>query len=315
VTAPRPYTLVAELTYRCPLRCGYCSNPLDLAAHGDDLTLADWTRVVTEAEALGVMGVNFTGGEPLLFGELAALVAHARSLGLYTSLITSGLPLRRDRWEELVAAGIDHVQLSFQDSDAEGSDRIAGTPSFDTKREVAGWVKEAGLPLTVNVVLHADNVDRVDAIIALAETLRAERLELAHTQYLGWALVNRDRLLPTRAQIDASRVSAKLARARLRGTMEILMVLPDYVAGRPRAWTGGGGGSSSCPPTGSSSPATPRTRSRGCRSTRCGGDRSRTPGGRPGSRSSAARSGCPSHAGAAISEGSITGAAAARRST
>ncbi len=239
--APRPYTLVAELTYKCPLRCGYCSNPVDLEAHARELATEDWTRALTEAEALGVMGVNLTGGEPLLRRDLEAIVAHAHRLGLYTSLITSGVPLARERLERLARAGLDHVQLSFQDSDPAASDRMAGVSVFDAKVEVAGWVKEVGLPLTVNVVLHADNVDRTEEIIALAERLGADRLELAHTQYLGWALPNRDRLLPTAAQIEASRRAGVAARDRLRGRIDVSLVLPDYVAGRPRPCMDGWG--------------------------------------------------------------------------
>jgi len=239
--APRPYTLVAELTYKCPLRCGYCSNPTNLEAYAKELTEADWTRALTEAEALGVMGVNLTGGEPLLRRDLEGIVAHARGLGLYTSLITSGLPLSRERLVALRDSGVDHVQLSFQDSDPAASDRMAGVEAFDAKLEVAAWVKELGLPLTINVVLHADNIERLGAIIALAERLRADRLELAHTQYLGWALANRARLLPTADQIEASRGIAKAARERLRGRVDVLMVLPDYVAGRPRACMDGWG--------------------------------------------------------------------------
>jgi pyrroloquinoline quinone biosynthesis protein E len=231
---PRPYTLVAELTYKCPLRCGYCSNPLNLAAHSKELTTDDWLRVFTEAEALGVMGVNLTGGEPLLRRDLETLVARARELGLYTNLITSGVPLARERLVALKAAGLDHVQLSFQDSDPEASDRMAGVSAFDAKLAVAAWVRELALPLTINVVLHADNVDRTPEIIALAERLHADRIELAHTQYLGWALENRDRLLPTATQLEASRSVAKAAQERLRGRVEVSMVLPDYVAGRPR---------------------------------------------------------------------------------
>jgi pyrroloquinoline quinone biosynthesis protein E len=238
---PRPYTLVAELTYKCPLRCAYCSNPVDLEAHDGELAGEDWLRVLTEAEALGVMGVNLTGGEPLLRKDLEALVAHARGLGLYTNLITSGVPLTRERLGALREAGLDHVQLSFQGADAASSDAMAGMAAFDAKLEVAGWVKALGLPLTVNVVLTEANVDRTQDVIDLAERLRADRLELAHTQYLGWALLNRDRLLPTAAQIERSRVAAKAARERLRGRMEVAMVLPDYVAGRPRACMDGWG--------------------------------------------------------------------------
>jgi pyrroloquinoline quinone biosynthesis protein E len=240
---PRPYTLVAELTYKCPLRCGYCSNPVNLAEHGSssELTTDEWLRVLTDAEAIGVMGVNLTGGEPLLRRDLEAIVAHARSVGLYTNLITSGLPLPRPRLVNLRDAGLEHVQLSFQDSEPAASDQIAGVASFETKIAVAGWVKEIGLPLTVNVVLHAENVDRTEAIIALAERLGADRLELAHTQYLGWALENRGRLLPTASQIERSRVVAQAARARLRGRMDVSIVLPDYVAGRPRPCMDGWG--------------------------------------------------------------------------
>jgi pyrroloquinoline quinone biosynthesis protein E len=238
---PRPYTLVAELTYKCPLRCGYCSNPTELDAHDGELPGGDWTRVLTEAEEIGVMGVNLTGGEPLLRKDLEALVAHARRLGLYTNLITSGVPLTRARLVALRDAGLDHVQLSFQGPDAATSDAMAGTSVFDAKLEVAGWVKEVGLPLTINAVLHEANVDRTEDLIALAERLRADRLELAHTQYLGWALVNRDTLLPTATQIERSRAAAKGARERLRGRMELAMVLPDYVAGRPRACMDGWG--------------------------------------------------------------------------
>jgi PqqA peptide cyclase len=232
--APRPYTLVAELTYKCPLRCGYCSNPLDLEAHGKTIATDDWLRILTEAEGLGVVALHLTGGEPLLRKDLETLVAHAHGLGLYVNLITSGVPLTKSRLAALAQAGVDHVQLSFQDSEPLGSDRMAGANVFESKLEVAAWINDLKLPFTVNVVLHADNIDHVDDIIALAERLGANRLELANTQYLGWALVNRERLLPTAAQIARVRASAKAARERLLGQMEIILVLPDYVAGKPR---------------------------------------------------------------------------------
>ncbi|TQF82797.1 pyrroloquinoline quinone biosynthesis protein PqqE [Elioraea sp. Yellowstone] len=235
MTAPRPYTLVAELTYRCALRCGYCSNPLDWTERHDALATADWIRVLSEAEALGVMQVTLTGGEPLLRDDLDAIVAHGRRLELYQTLITSGVPLTRARLAGLRDAGLDAVQLSIQDADETRSDRIAGTRSFAHKRAVAAWVRELGLPLTLNVVLHRANLDHVPEIVALAEEWGAERLELANTQYLGWALANRDSLLPTRAQIDRARAEAAAARTRLKGRMEVLFVLPDYFTGRPKA--------------------------------------------------------------------------------
>jgi pyrroloquinoline quinone biosynthesis protein E len=238
---PRPYTLVAELTYRCPLRCVYCSNPLDWARHDDSLATDDWLRVFREAEELGVVQLNLTGGEPLLRADLEALVEEARRLDLYTNLITSGIPLTRERLAGLKARGLDNVQVSIQDVTAAGSDRIAGLRSFERKLEVARWVKELGLPLTLNTVLHRDNLDHVGEVIALAESLAADRLELANTQYLGWALPNRAALLPTPAQLDRARETARAARRRLRGRMEVLFVTPDYYAEFPKACMDGWG--------------------------------------------------------------------------
>jgi len=233
--APRPYTLVAELTYRCPLRCVYCSNPLDYADHRDALSTADWLRVFREAEALGVVQLNLTGGEPLIRDDLETLVEGARALDLYTNLITSGIPCTRERLTRLRACGLDNVQVSVQDVRAPESDRIAGLRSFERKLEVARLVKELGLPLTINVVLHRENLDRVAEIIALGESLHADRLELANTQYLGWALPNRRALLPTREQLDRAREVARAARERLRGSMELLFVIPDYYSEFPKA--------------------------------------------------------------------------------
>ena len=238
---PRPYTLVAELTYRCPLRCVYCSNPLDWASHTDALSTEDWLRVLREAEELGVVQVNLTGGEPLLHDDLEALVEEAQRLELYTNLITSGIPLARERLERLKRLGLDNVQVSIQDVTAPASDRIAGLRSFERKLQVARWVKELGLPLTVNTVLHRDNLDHVGEIVTLAESLAADRLELANTQYLGWALVNRQALLPTRGQLERARDLARAARRRLTGRMEVLFVTPDYYAEFPKACMDGWG--------------------------------------------------------------------------
>lgn len=235
---PRPYTLIAELTYRCPLACPYCSNPVDLKgarAHGDELDTDAWCRVFDEAEALGVVQLHLTGGEPLARKDLEAIAAHARTRGLYTNLVTSGVPLTQDRLASLVDAGIDHVQVSVQAADAAVADRIAGYEGHAHKIDVMRWVKARGLPLTMNTVLHAENVDTVDAIVALAEDVGADRLELANTQYLGWALANRDVLLPTRARIDAAAERAAHHRARLEGRIDVLFVKPDYFRSTPRA--------------------------------------------------------------------------------
>jgi pyrroloquinoline quinone biosynthesis protein E len=233
--APRPYTLVAELSYRCPLSCGYCSNPLALAAHRNELGTGDWRRVFAQAAALGVLQINLTGGEPLVRDDLEELVSAAHAEELYINLITSGIPANRARLGRLAAAGIDSVQLSVQDVDPGGAAWIAGRDCLDDKLEMAAAARELGLPLTLNVVLHRGNIARTAAFVALAERLGAERLELANTQYLGWALANRDALLPSRAAVAEARAIAEEARARLRGRIEVLFVRPDYHADRPRA--------------------------------------------------------------------------------
>ncbi len=238
---PRPYTLVAELTYRCPLRCVYCSNPLDYARHGERLTTDDWLRVFREAEELGVVTLNLTGGEPLLRDDLESLVEGAGRLDLYTNLITSGIPLTRERLARLKTLGLDAIQVSIQDVTAPASDRVAGLRAFERKLEVARWVKQLGLPLTLNTVLHRENLDHVPEVIALAEGLAADRLELANTQYVAWALLNRRALLPTRAQLDRAREVAAGARRRLQGRMDVLFVTPDYYAEFPKGCMDGWG--------------------------------------------------------------------------
>ncbi|HEY0464468.1 MAG TPA: radical SAM protein, partial [Polyangiaceae bacterium] len=229
----RLYTLIAELTYLCPLRCVYCSNPTHLAAHPDRLSTADWLRVFEQAAGLGALSLNLSGGEPLLRRDLEQLVAGAHALDLYSNLITSGLPVTRERLLRLKDAGLNSVQVSIQDSSPTESDCIAGRTSFEQKLQVLRWVKELDLPLTLNVVLHRQNLGRIAEIIALAESLHVDRLELANTQYLAWALENRSALLPSQEQLDAAREIAKAAKERLKGKTEVLFVLPDYYSDRP----------------------------------------------------------------------------------
>jgi pyrroloquinoline quinone biosynthesis protein E len=232
---PRPYSLLCELTYRCPLQCPYCSNPLDFARHTTELETGEWQRVLTEAAALGVVQANFSGGEPLLRADAPALIHHARELGLYTNLSTGGTLLTDRLADGLRAAGLDSLQVSLQDADAASSDRLAGgAPSFEQKIRAARLVKATGFSLTLNVVLHRQNIGRLEAIIALAEELGAERLELANTQFNGWALKNRAALLPARAQVEQAAAAAHRAQERLRGRMEILYVLPDYFEPYPK---------------------------------------------------------------------------------
>src|SRR3954451_6132514 len=233
--------MLAELTYGCPLHCPYCSNPLDLAAYADELTTAEWLRVLGEARELGVLQLHLSGGEPLLRRDLTEIVCTASELGLYTNLITSALGLTPRRAEQLRAAGLDHVQISIQADEAALSDRIAGTPSFRRKLVAARLVKELGWPLTLNVVLHRQNVDHLAGLIGLAEELGADRIELAHTQYYGWALHNRGALLPSRAQLERADAVVRAAHARLRDRMEVVYVLPDYYGRHPKPCMGGWG--------------------------------------------------------------------------
>ncbi|HXG44950.1 MAG TPA: pyrroloquinoline quinone biosynthesis protein PqqE [Gemmatimonadales bacterium] len=236
-----PTTLLAEVTYRCPLHCPYCSNPLEMARAEQELGTEDWKRVLSQARALGVLQLGLSGGEPLARKDLEELVAHARQEGMYSTLVTSALGLTRQRAERLKAAGLDHVQISFQDVDPVTAEKIAGVRSVRQKEEAAAIVRDLGFPFTVNVVLHRANLDRLEAIIEMAAALGADRLELANTQYYGWALRNRAALMPTRDQVERSRRIAEAAIRKYQGRMQIIYVLPDYYETYPKPCYGGWG--------------------------------------------------------------------------
>ena len=229
----RPYALLAELTYQCPLHCPYCSNPVGYP-QGQELTTDEWKRVFAEAARIGVLHLGLSGGEPLARRDLAALIAGAQEAGLYSNLITSAVGLEPKRLAELKEAGLDSIQISFQADDAALGDAIAGTKAHQLKLNAARFVPEAGLPLTLNVVLHRRNLDRLDSIIALAEELGAIRLELANVQYYGWGHLNQTQLMPTREQVQTAMVIASAAKERLAGKMELIYVLPDYYETRPK---------------------------------------------------------------------------------
>ncbi len=229
----RPYLLLAEVTYGCPLHCPYCSNPVEYPG-GHELSTAEWRRVLEEASQMGVLHVGFSGGEPLRRADLAELVAVASAAGLYTNLITSAVGLNRKRAAQLRQAGLDSIQISFQADQESLADTIAGTSAHAAKLQAARLVRELGFPLTVNVVLHRANIGRLEQIISLAEDLEAERLELANTQYYGWAFENRAALLPTRHQIAQATELVATQKKRLLGRMEILFVTPDYYSERPK---------------------------------------------------------------------------------
>ncbi len=236
-----PLWLVAELTYTCPLHCPFCSNPLDFAAQTNELSTADWIRVLREARALGAVQLGLSGGEPLTRKDLEELVAEAHALGYYTNLITSGAGLNEVRIRRLKESGLDHIQLSFQDSTREVNDFLSSTRTFDLKRRVAALIKDHGFPMVMNCVIHRLNIDHVDRIIDLAVEIGAEYLELANTQYYGWALLNRDHLIPSRAQLERAEAVVAARRADLDNRLRILFVVPDYFEGRPKRCMNGWG--------------------------------------------------------------------------
>lgn len=234
-----PLALIAELTHRCPLHCVYCSNPLELQRAESELSTDQWNRVFREAAALGSLHVHLTGGEPLARKDIVELVAGARSAGLYTNLITSGVGLSERKLQDLLAAGLEHIQLSFQDSQEASANSIAGARSHALKVELAHTIRKQPVAFTMNIVVHRENLDRLAEIIRFAEQLQPDRLEIANVQYYGWALPNRKALLPTRAQVERSMQTIADAQERLRGRMRIDYVVPDYYAKFPKACMGG----------------------------------------------------------------------------
>lgn len=240
-SVPTPLALIAELTHRCPLHCVYCSNPLELDARAKELSTTEWKDVFRQAADLGVLQVDFTGGEPLARPDIVELIGAARSAGLYVNLISSGLPLDESRLEKLVAAGLDHFQLSFQGSRPEVASEISGTTTHAQKLRVLEWLARHRVAVTLNFVIHRQNIEQLEEMLAIAEASCATRVEFANVQYYGWALANRQHLLPTRVQLDSSLETLKRAQERLRGKMRIEYVVPDYYARFPKACMGGWG--------------------------------------------------------------------------
>jgi PqqA peptide cyclase len=250
---PRPYALLAEITYRCPLHCPYCSNPVAVSLReaprrpqGDgytngELTTDEWKRVIREAAALGVLQIGFSGGEPLSRRDLAELICAAREANLYTNLITSGIGLDDDRVPALRNAGLDSIQLSLQSDESTLADKIAGARAHKRKLDVAAKIRAAGIPLSLNFVIHRQNIDRLEQIIDLAEALGPERVELANVQFYGWAFRNRAALLPTGEQVNRAREIATAAKERLAGKIDLFYVLPDYYETRPKPCLNGWG--------------------------------------------------------------------------
>ena len=236
-----PLALIAELTHRCPLHCVYCSNPLEMQYRSNELPTETWSRVFQEAAQLGVLQADFTGGEPLARTDIIDLVRAARAAGLYVNLITSGLPLDETRLSALIAAGLDHIQLSFQGAQEGISNEISGTKSHGQKLRVLEWIKQHRVALTLNFVIHRRNIDQLEEMVALAESSSATRIEFANVQYYGWALANRENLLPTREQLDRSMAIIKREQERLEGRIRVEYVVPDYYAKYPKPCMGGWG--------------------------------------------------------------------------
>lgn len=240
-----PLWLLAELTYRCPLQCPYCSNPLDFAQTAKELDTESWIRVLREAREMGAAQLGFSGGEPLVRSDLPELIAEARQLGYYTNLITSGIGLTEAKVAQFREAGLDHIQVSFQASDPELNNAVAGSrKAFQKKLAMARAVRAAGYPMVLNFVLHRHNIHQMDDIIRLCEELGADYVELATCQYYGWAFENREGLMPSAAQLSIAESSVQSQRQRLQdagSAMKLIFVTPDYYEERPKACMNGWG--------------------------------------------------------------------------
>ena len=246
-TAPvgigQPFWLLAELTYSCPLQCSYCANPINLKGGGQELSTEQWLSVLKQGRKMGAAQLGFSGGEPLLRKDLEVLIREARQMGYYTNLITSGMGMDTERMAGFKAAGLDHIQISFQASSEELNNRLAGSPkAFAQKMAMAKEVKAQGYPMVLNFVIHRDNIDQIDQIIELSMALEADYVELATAQYYGWALANRDQLLPTKAQLARAEATTNRYREQLNGSgPKLIFVMPDYYEERPKDCMNGWG--------------------------------------------------------------------------
>jgi PqqA peptide cyclase len=241
MAATNPLALIAELTHRCPLHCVYCSNPLEMTARAEELSTEIWSRVFREAAKLGVLQADLTGGEPLARTDILELIRAARAAGLYVNLITSGMPMDEARLTQLVEAGLDHLQLSFQGAREQTAQEISNTKSHAQKLRVLEWLKKVRVAVTLNYVIHRRNIDQIEEMLQIAESSSTTRIEFANVQYYGWAFANRESLLPTKVQLDRSLEVIKSAEARLRGKIRIESVVPDYYAKYPKPCMGGWG--------------------------------------------------------------------------
>lgn len=241
VKISNPLWLNAEVTFKCPLHCVYCYNPIDYTRFGPELSTEDWLRVLREARELGAVQLGISGGEPLMRDDIEIMIAEAHRLGYYTNLLTSGVGLTERRIAAFKEGGLDQIQLSFQDSTRELNDFLSSTKTFELKSRVAKLIKQYEYPMVLNIVLHRLNIDHIQEILELAEAIGAEHVELANTQYYAWAYTNRDHLLPSREQLTRAEQITNQFRARLGNKMKLYFVVPDYYADRPKACMNGWG--------------------------------------------------------------------------
>ena len=237
----KPFWLLAELTYRCPLQCPYCSNPVEIAKYNDELSTEDWIRVLREGRKMGATQLGFSGGEPLLRRDLEELIGEARELGYYTNLITSGVGMNEKRISAFKQAGLDHIQVSFQASNEELNDYLGASKTFQHKLEMAKLVKQYEYPMVLNIVIHRQNIEQIREILEMTIELEADYVELASTQYYGWSRINLDNLLPTREQLEQAEKVVVEYQAKMQDKMKIIYVIPDYFETRPKPCMNGWG--------------------------------------------------------------------------
>ena len=237
----KPLWLLAELTYRCPLQCPYCSNPVEIAKYKDELSTEQWIRVLTEARKMGATQLGLSGGEPLVRQDLEEIIREARKLGYYSNLITSGVGMDEERVAAFKEAGLDHIQISFQASTEELNNYLGGTKSFQHKIDMAKVVKKYEYPMVLNIVIHRQNIDQMKDILDMTIALKADYVELASTQYYGWSKINAEHLLPTREQLARAEATAHEYQDRMKDEMRIIYVVPDYFEERPKACMNGWG--------------------------------------------------------------------------
>ena len=237
-----PLWVNAEITYKCPLHCVFCYNPLDYAStFKSELSTDDWLKVFRQSRDLGAVQLGISGGEPLMRDDVEIMVSEASQMGYYVNLLTSGIGLTEKRISAFKEGGLGQIQLSFQDSTKELNDFLSSTKTFELKSKVAKLIKEHDYPMVLNVVLHRLNIDHMDQILEMAEAMGADHVELANSQYYAWALKNRSYLMPSEEQLRKAEETTNRFREKIGNKMKLYFIVPDYYANRPKACMNGWG--------------------------------------------------------------------------